>query len=40
MIDGNRTFDEMLDELDANIKRIKAELAREEAAFADELMID
>lgn len=26
-------FDEMVDELDANIARIKAEIAREEKAF-------
>lgn len=30
-----QTFTEMLDELDANIKRIKSEIAREEAAFAE-----
>lgn len=35
MIDEEQTFDEMLDELDANIKRIKAEIAREDAAFTE-----
>lgn len=29
----DKTFDELMDELDANIKRIQAEIVREEAAF-------
>jgi septation ring formation regulator EzrA len=35
MAGETKTFEEMLDELYANIKRIKAELAREEAAFSE-----
>lgn len=31
-----KTFDEMMDELDANIARIKSEIAREYAAFENE----
>lgn len=32
---GHKTFEEMIDDLDANIKRIKAEIKCEEEAFVE-----
>lgn len=33
----DKTFDEIVDEIDANIKRIKAEIKREEDAFTESI---